>query len=268
MVGQAWVFSTQEGNSSRVVEGMHSGELLSEIWKNHPDYFHSHYENSPFIVGLVAPEDSLSMQVHPDQQYANKHGLASGKNEAWYFIDAKDKNQLLQWIDEEKWDDIVRRIPVKTGEFIYVPAGLLHAMQKDVVAYEVQEATDITFRFYDYGRKDSSGKTRELHLKEAEECSTIFKAPVSEIPVETKIPNGICITYIDNESFKIQKYVFEKESMFKPKEYMLVTVIKGEGKINNHHISKGTNFIIPANMEEFMISGNMEWMVTSEGKKG
>lgn len=276
--GQAWAFSMQEGNANRVVEGMHSGELFSTIWEEHPEYFQSHFQKFPFIVGLVAPEQPLSVQVHPGKEYAEKHGLPSGKNEAWYFIEAKDNahliygtnaenpHQLREWIEHEKWSEIVRDIPIHKDDFIYVPAGLLHAMQEDVVAYEVQEATDVTYRFYDYDRKDKKGNGRELHLAQAEECTTIFEIPKQETPIEETIPNGKCITYINNESFKIQKYCFTSETVFTSTQYMLVTVIKGEGTVNEHPVKKGTNFFIPVNMKDFFIRGNMEWLVTTEGK--
>ncbi|MDF9823861.1 mannose-6-phosphate isomerase [Breznakia sp. PF5-3] len=280
-IGQSWSFSGQENNANEIVGGMHKGLNLQEVWNRYPEYFHSRYTYFPFIIGLVGPEDNLSIQVHPDKGYAQKKGLLSGKNEAWYFIEAEvgadlvfgncaqDRAQLKEMVDKKQWNQLIRRIPVKQDDFVYVPAGMLHAMQKGVITYEVQEATDITYRFYDYDRVNKEGIKRELHLTDAMESIRYFAEDEiqQELPVVETGNIYECTTYINNESFKIQKYIFHDDGELVVDEYMLVTIIRGEGEVNMHSLRYGESFIIPKGIQTIKISGKMEWMVTMEGKR-
>ena len=277
-IGQSWSFSGQNENANLIVDGMHVGKTIAEIWKEYPHYFNSKSKHFPFIIGLVGAEDHLSIQVHPDAVYARKHGLLSGKNEAWYFIDvdtnadlvlgttAKNKKELVSLMERGKWEQLLNRIPVYKDDFVYVPAGMLHAMQKGVIAYEVQEATDITYRFYDYHRQDAYGNKRELHLKEAIESIHFFDTHPKPLLNQIK-HNGYKTTYINNESFKIQKYQITKNCTIDVEAYMLVTIISGSGKVNEHSLTFGDSFLVPSTLFKLEVQGKMEWMVTMEGKK-
>jgi len=278
-IGQSWSFSAQVGNSNEIVEGMHIGKTLAQVWEEYPKYFNSHSKYFPFIIGLVGPEDNLSIQVHPDATYAKNHNLLSGKNEAWYFIEAdenadlvygttaKNKNELIELVKSEKWEQALNRIPIHKDDFIYVPAGMLHAMQKGVITYEVQEATDITYRFYDYDRKDADGNKRELHMNEAMESIKFFDEVTQPQSISKEYDGYKRTTYINNESFKIEKYEITNDCMINVDEYMLVTVIRGTGKVNGHSLTFGDSFLVPCTMDQLNVHGEMQWMVTMEGQK-
>lgn len=181
-IGQSWSFSAQENASTVCITEPFVGKTLHELWNSHQELFGHPNEPFPVIISLVGPEDDLSIQVHPDNIYALKEGFNSGKNEAWYFIEAmpnynivyghnaSSPEDLKDYIRNEHWDDLIRYLDVKSDDFVYLPAGLLHALRKGSVVYEIQQATDITYRFYDYHRKDSQGNERELHLDKAIEC--------------------------------------------------------------------------------------------------
>ena len=83
---------------------------------------------------------------------------------------AKDEKELRKYIQEDRWDELIKHLDVHPGDFVYLPAGLLHALKKGSIVYEIQQATDITYRFYDYHRKDAAGNERELHLEQAIDC--------------------------------------------------------------------------------------------------
>lgn len=278
-IGQSWSFSGQDNNANLIVEGMHTGKTLLEVWNEYPTYFNSRCNHFPFIIGLVGPEDNLSIQVHPDAAYAKKHGLLSGKNEAWYFIEADStadlvfgttantKDELSTLVHDNKWDQLLKRIPVHKDDFVYVPAGMLHAMQKGVITYEVQEATDITYRFYDYDRKDADGNKRELHMNEAMESIKFFDEVTQPQSISKEYDGYKRTTYINNESFKIEKYEITNDCMINVDEYMLVTIIRGTGKVNGHSLTLGDSFLVPCIMNQLDVHGEMQWMVTMEGQK-
>lgn len=173
-IGQSWSFSAQDGEglSTVCINGGFKGKTLKELWEKHQELFGHPGEDFPVILSLVGPEDDLSIQVHPDDEHAQKIGYKRGKNEAWFFIESdpgasivygqktKNKEELQEMINQDKWDDIYKKYPVADGDFVYLPAGCLHAMGKGNVVYEIQQSTDVTYRFYDYHRKDKDGNEK------------------------------------------------------------------------------------------------------------
>ena len=209
-IGQSWSFSCQKDASNICLSEPYVGKSLLELWNNHQELFGHNGEDFPVIISLVAPEDDLSIQVHPDSDYAHKIGLKKGKNEAWYFIkteenttivyghNAKNQEDLYNYINNKNWDNLIRHLDVHTDDFVYLPAGLLHALRKGSIVYEIQQSTDITYRFYDYHRKDTNGNERPLQLKEAIECLSYNQEDmVNNItPVVKEMNNGLDINYI------------------------------------------------------------------------
>ena len=228
---------------------------------------------------MVGPEDSLSVQLHPDKKYADKHGLLSGKNEAWYFIDAdedadliyghnaKDMNELKEYMDKDEWEKLIRRIKVKQGDFVYVPATLLHAMQKGVIAYEVQEATDVTFRMYDFDRIGPDGKKRKLDIEESLECISFDpNLMVNKVnPIVNEYENYVETCFINNQSFKIVKIDVKGTFEYKTDNYLLMTVTKGEAVIDGIELKMGESVFVPKTVSSVNISGNCEILYTTEG---
>lgn len=275
-IGQSWSFSGQPGKSSLVIDGPFKGLGLDELWKHQPHLFHSQKNQFPFIIGLVGPEDSLSVQVHPDQLYADAHHLPSGKNEAWYFIEADEgadliygtsmtnKEALVKAIAENRWTDIVKRQAIHTGDFIYIPAGKLHALQKNVIVYEVQEATDVTYRFYDYDRRDAQGNPRPLHLQEALDCVRFTSDEVTPKPEKIMIGKNIQTVFIKNEYFTITKYEISEPLTLPLSAYELFTVIAGEVVVDGQAMKKGESFLAPWGIEAIKISGLGTLMSTKE----
>lgn len=144
-VGQAWSFSCQKGASNICETAPYQGKTLLELWQEHQELFGHPNEQFPVIISLVGPEDDLSIQVHPDVKAALKLGYQAGKNEAWYFIEAepgakivyghnaKDEADLTHYIKEEQWDKLIRHLEVHPDDFVYLPAGLLHALKRGVL---------------------------------------------------------------------------------------------------------------------------------------
>jgi len=276
-VGQVWGFSGLKEESTICLSAPYKGMTLYELWENHQNLFGNKQGEFPVIISLVAPEDDLSIQVHPDDEYAKKIGYSSGKNEAWYFIEAeenanivyghcaKDKEELLSYIKEDKWYELIKYLEVKKDDFVYLPAGLLHALKKGSIVYEIQQATDITYRFFDYHRKDHLGNERELHLEQAIDCLSYNQEAIKNKIAPNKIKEKDCLKtiYISNDSFTVMKVDITGNYLFKDKNYQLATVIRGNGKVNNEDIKVGDNFLIPTN-QKVCLSGHMTIMMTTK----
>lgn len=276
-VGQAWAFSGQEQDSTICLSEPYQGKTLYELWQNHQELFGHKEGNFPVIISLVGPEDDLSIQVHPDKEHAKKVGFPSGKNEAWYFIEAKedasivyghnakDKEDLQGYIDQEKWYDLIRHLKVHKDDFVYLPAGLLHALKAGSIVYEIQEATDITYRFFDYHRKDEQGNERELHLQQAIDCLS-YDPTMMENNITPKVVeegNMVKTTYLHNESFTVTKLEVDGACQFVDTNYQLATIVKGVGTVDGKSIGVGDNFLIPIDTN-VSFDGKLTIMMTTK----
>ncbi len=179
--GECWAISAHENGPSTVENGPFSGKTLNEVWSSHPEVF-GHYGGAtfPLLTKILDANQDLSVQVHPDNVYANLYeNGALGKTECWYIIDckkgaeivyghnAKTKEEFIRAIENRDWDKLLRRVKIKPGDFFYVPSGTIHALCEGTIVLETQQTSDITYRVYDYERKDKDGKKRELHLRKA-----------------------------------------------------------------------------------------------------
>lgn len=276
-IGQSWSFSAQKDASTLCLTEPYRGMTLRELWEEHQELFGCPNEEFPVIISLVGPEDDLSIQVHPDLKHALKKGYSSGKNEAWYFIDSKEnanivyghnaqnEEELYEYIKQDRWNDLIRHLDVHTDDFVYLPAGLLHALRKGSVVYEIQQATDITYRFYDYHRKDEQGNERELHLKDAIDCLSYDQENMKNqmTPIETHMENGKQTVYISNDSFTVTKLEITGENSYQSDKYQLATVVKGNGSVDEHHLKVGDNFLIPIG-KKIHLNGHMIIMMTTK----
>lgn len=276
-IGQSWSFSAQKEASTVCVSEPFVGMSLLDLWENHQELFGHPNEAFPVIISLVGPEDDLSIQVHPDDEHAKKIGLPCGKNEAWYFIDAKvdanivyghnakDEAELRKWIKEEKWDELIRYLDVHSGDFVYLPAGLLHALRKGSVVYEIQQATDITYRFYDYHRKDEQGNERELHLQQAIDCLSYNKEAMQNnvSPIMMQHINCQETVFISHDSFTVRQLLISGKYDYYDNNYQLATIVDGQGMVDGNVVKVGDSFLIPIH-NQVHFDGAMTIMMTTK----
>ena len=259
-VGQAWAFADQPDGSTAVSDGPYQGATLGELWKEHPEWFGDTDRPFPLIVSMLCPEQDLSIQVHPTDSVARAKGFPYGKNEAWYFLEAQpgssivfghnaaDERDMRHRIESGQWNELLRRLCVRKDDFVYVPAGTLHACGKNVIVYEVQQATNVTYRFYDYDRTDAQGNRRPLKLEEALE--SVEYGPdlnTSRHTDAVEAKDGWERTcYIDCPSFKIEKLAVDEGSFTLCEDaYELVSVVRGSGQVNGRPVKVGDHFLVP-----------------------
>ncbi|HNW87593.1 MAG TPA: class I mannose-6-phosphate isomerase [Candidatus Limiplasma sp.] len=276
-IGQSWSFSGLPGESNQIANGIFCGQTLHELWISHPELFQSRLKAFPVIISLVAPMDDLSIQIHPNAKAARAAGYASGKNEAWYFLEAaeggdivygqtaENERELRKLVAEERWDELVCHLPVQQGDFVYLPAGILHALRKGSIVYEIQQATDVTYRFYDYHRKDARGQERPLHLEQAIACVdySLSQRDAHPQPVTVALASGTMTTFIRNESFCVSRFTVSGTQTLRFTGYQLFTVVAGSGEADDLALSVGVNFLLPAG-DCVTIQGDLTLMATCE----
>ena len=278
MTGQCWVFAdqTSAGGAACKALGDWTGEDLHSIFTGHPELFNSKYNEFPFILTLVGPIDDLSLQVHPDEQYAAAHGLPGAKHEAWvpiscksdykivYNMNARSPEELQQYIDEKRWYELICHENIRPGQGVYIPAGILHAMGKGCIMYEIQERVDVTYRFWDYDRVDAQGGSRPLALEEAKSCLHYEKYNGVVDPDIKIVDNAEIATFISNTHFTVQRIRVNGKARLHFDGYACCTVSDGGGVIDGTPVKLGENFLATAKYHDFDADGNFELMLTME----
>ena len=199
-VGEAWVISDIEKYPTEVANGSHEGDSLQDLLEVYMDelvgekvydVFGNHF---PVLMKFIDAVDDLSIQVHPDDDYALENEHCPGKTEMWYVLPAEDDSSVyLGWtqtmnpslihaaISDGSLARYLREYKVRAGDVAYIPAGTVHAMRRNTIVAEIQENSDITYRLYDYNRVGNDGKMRPLKLDKALEVMDY--APVEEAVV-------------------------------------------------------------------------------------
>lgn len=184
-LAETWECSVHPDGPSLVVNGEHAGETLDKVLEAHPEYMGTKLnpENGfPILVKFIDAAKDLSVQVHPDDEYAHVHENQNGKTEMWYIMDAQPgaglvygfahsvtKEQLRQAIEEGTLSKHLQRVDVHKGDVFFIPAGTVHAIGAGALIAEIQENSNVTYRVYDYNRVDKNGQKRELHFDKAAE---------------------------------------------------------------------------------------------------
>ncbi|MBQ7740968.1 MAG: class I mannose-6-phosphate isomerase [Eubacterium sp.] len=233
----------------------------------------------PVLIKLIDAYDNLSIQVHPDDEYARRVENEYGKTEMWYVLDSTDGAELIygfkekisseefrEAIENNTLLDKLNRVKVKKGDLFFIEAGTVHAIGKGALIAEIQQNSNCTYRVYDYGRLGNDGKPRELHIDKAVDVS-VCEPPKYDIkPLGEEIKNDGYISQKLSQCplFTVDRYAVDKSvKLFADdKSFNHILVIDGKGKIENKNAKKGDSFFVPASLGEYEISGNIEFLLT------
>lgn len=181
-LAETWECSVHPDGPSYVANGIYKGETLAQVLQKHPEYIGTKAKTGklPVLVKFIDAKQDLSVQVHPDDAYAQEHEGDNGKTEMWYVVDADEGASLIYGFRHKVTEEILRKavetgtldkhlqkIPVHKGDTFFVPAGTVHGIGKGILIAEIQESSNVTYRVYDYDRVDKNGKKRELHFDKA-----------------------------------------------------------------------------------------------------
>ncbi|MGM9540033.1 type I phosphomannose isomerase catalytic subunit [Anaerovibrio sp.] len=196
-LAESWELSCHQDGPSIIANGPAKGRTLEQyIEAEGREILGSKaqsFENFPIMIKLIDAKDNLSVQVHPDNEYALKNEGEYGKTEMWYIIDAEPGAELLYGVEKKitadelaeslqngTITDICHHAPVKKGDVFFIPAGTIHAIGKGILLAEVQQNSNTTYRLYDYGRLGNDGKPRQLHVKQGSEVSSLEPLPLKD----------------------------------------------------------------------------------------
>ena len=275
--GQAWAFSAQE-RSNECLTAPYAGRTLAELWAAEPRLFGGDTARPfPVICSMLCPCDDLSIQVHPDDAHAAELGLPFGKDECWYFLDARpgasivfghnatSEADLRARIAAGQWEGLLRHLRVRTDDFVYLRSGTLHACGGGVIAYEVQRSADITYRFWDYGRVQADGTQRELHLEQA--IATLSYDParnVNAYAARVVAEGPWQLTYLhEGPEFTLAKLqVTDGAYELGGATYQLVSVVRGAGAVDGRPVAVGDHVLAPAG-ERLEVAGDLTCLMTT-----
>jgi len=202
-------------------------------------------------------------------------GERYGKTECWYVVEAEEgaelilghsattKEELSNKVENGEWDDLLRRQPVKAGDFVFVPSGTIHAIGKGIVILETQQSSDTTYRVYDFDRTDDEGKTRELHLNQAIEVTTVPDRPTLVTPTSKNVSGGMVQTLVETEEFNVYRMDVRDGFAVHPLDrFRLISVLDGEGTLDGVSLQKGDYVVVTVTNQPLQVSGSMEWIVS------
>jgi mannose-6-phosphate isomerase len=255
---EEWVLSCHEDGKTTIEEGIYVGQELSAVL--------GCGNNFPILNKIIKAEDTLSVQVHPNDDYARKFENSKGKTECWYILEAKEgatlvagikkglnKEKLRQIIKQGQLEYYLERISIKRGDFIYIPAGSVHAIEAGVKLIEIQQNSNITYRLHDFGRG------RELHIEKSLEV-----IDYENVNNAGKIEN---FDKLETPYFKVEKIIVRNSYVDVVNEsFHSYIVICGGGIIKTHNEEiklKQQETIYISNKTEYTLQGNMDLIKSS-----
>lgn len=286
-VGESWEISGVHGSETLVANGPYKGyqlnalvDLLKEklVGKENYERFGAEF---PLLIKFIDARQDLSIQVHPNDEIAHKQGKERGKTEMWYIMDSAPEAKLYcglkqqitpdeykQMVENDTICDALAQYEVKEGDVFFLPAGRIHAIGSGCFLAEIQQTSDVTYRIYDYKRKDKNGNYRELHTQQAAESinyqveknyRTDYVAQPNRAVSLVKCPHFNTAVYDLDEPMTIDYSELDS--------FVILIGMKGEGTIkdnegNETSLKAGETILIPATTETIKMEGTIKFLET------
>lgn len=257
-----------------ITNGEYTGQTLQWLYKNHPEYFgeenERRWEIIPVGMGAAWASETLSIQVHPREDWSMEHLGTHGKSECWYFPETEPNNtvvfghnartweELDDYITKGDWEGLVKRHPIQPGSFYAIKAGTLHAIQKGCYFIEICNPNPVTYRFYDYDRLDRDGKPRYIDIDKAKENLLLPDQPIEYTEIIMQY-DGVTERFMaDNEDYACWLYTIDgKGTAPRKKPFCGCFVIYGSGTVNGMAVKEGQSFLITKAAEDIRFVGKM-----------
>ncbi len=292
-LAETWECSTHPDGLCTAASGIHKGESLREVLTRHPEYIGSHPDvkeagELPILVKFIDASKDLSIQVHPGDTYARRYEHGSrGKTEMWYVLDAEPESELIYGLSHDSDPDTIRkaisdgtildhlqRVPISKNDVFYVAAGTVHAIGAGALIAEIQENSNITYRLYDYDRRDKDGNLRPLHIDKALEVADLCraKAPVQPMRVLRYEPEVARELLCRCKYFEVHRMLVNEETgrgiAYKSDalSFRVLLCVDGEGSLvykdsgeeYEVNITKGSCVFIPADSVKIKLHGKLQ----------
>lgn len=283
-VAEGWMLACHKDGMNTIDGGEYDDKTLESVIKEggKSKIAGTNSEKFPYfpvLIKLIDAKDNLSVQVHPDNEYAARVEHEFGKTEMWYVLDAAPgatliygfknkigKEEFKQAIESNTLLDVLNVVEVKKGDMFFIEAGTVHAIGKGALIAEIQQNSNSTYRVYDYGRLGKDGKPRELHIQKAIDVSKTEPAKYGTKPFGKKeeISGGTRQMLTECPLFSVYNYELcgKIELNANEESFNHILVVDGSGKIGGREFKKGDSFFVPANYGNYEIDGNGEFILT------
>ena len=281
ITAESWEVSTNEHGISKIKNGEYQDNDLDTLFKmqeKRSEIFGTKtktMEEFPLLIKFIDASTNLSVQVHPDDQYAfEKENKRKGKTEMWYIMDCLEGAQIIcgmkEGVKQEELASILKSnqvadylnyVTVKKGDCIYIPSGTIHAILGNTLICEIQQNSDLTYRVYDWGRVGADGKPRQLHQDKAIDVIHLESKP--QIMNTNHIVSGEK-TIVSCPYFQTDKVVVNQEfkDQSDPNTFFAYNIVEGNGRIivkdREYSIQLGDSFLIPASLGSYTLQGKMK----------
>ncbi|NLU53368.1 MAG: class I mannose-6-phosphate isomerase [Clostridiaceae bacterium] len=285
IVAESWEISAHQDGMGIVAEGPFEGRTLKELADEYKEQllgslsYSKYKEKFPLLLKFFDANDWLSVQVHPDDEYARIHENDFGKTEMWYIVDAVPgasvlyglekkvtRSEFKKVIDEGRISELLKRVPVSPGDILYIPAGTVHAAGKGLLIAEIQQNSNATYRLYDFDRKNPDGTTRPLHIEKALDSINFEKAANTgktqglsykkdDADIRVIIADAhFCVDIIDING--------ETSLSADGRSFIAYLFYEGEGALTwnkgSMPVKAGKSVLVPANIGSYTIQGRIK----------
>ena len=271
ITGESLEISALPGHESRVANGIYRGRTLRDVFALWGAGLTGRTDREfPLMLKLLDARQSLSVQVHPDDDYARAHEGKSGKSEAWYILDAEPGARIVYGVDSrgDSLRDIVASgrleerlhwVEVHPGDVFYIPGGTIHALGGGIRCYEIQQSSDVTYRFWDWNRVGKDGKPRELHLRQALDVSTTDRQPETAPGTGIRRAGAVETLLVDDPHFQLYAVDLNGTYALPAGEMAFLTPMKpcdlrwGE---NREELAPYQSALVPAGSQPVSVTGH------------
>lgn len=271
--------SWQVYEQNRIIEGPFTGRTLAELTQEYGTAlvgtrsFARYGADFPLLAKFIDADDSLSVQVHPDDHYAHTIEASTGfhgKTEAWYILRAEPGAQLIhglahassreefqQAVATKQLNQLLRYVPIQAGDTIFVPAGTVHAINAGILLFEIQQKSDLTYRVYDYDRRDANGQPRELHLARALDVIDYQAAEQAQVSARD-LGDGKTLL-VACEYFAMERWQLDtiQHSSTDMGSFEIFTVIEGAAQLHSQSgtntLACGESIVLPASLGAYSL---------------
>ncbi len=272
--GECWAISGHPNGDCAVANPEFAGKTVGQLWKEQPGLFGNlPGDTFPLLIKIIDARDDLSIQVHPNDAYAAVHENGSlGKTECWYVLDcdpdatiiighnAGSTEEMAKMVEENRWSELLREVPIHKGSFFQIDPGCLHAIKGGTLILETQQSSDVTYRFYDYGRLEN-GKPRQLHIAQSLDVTT---APFVEKSTEPEVftqGDARVVHLVTCPYYSVYRAELSGKAQWCwDKPFVNVSILSGHGTLDGTPVQKGDHLLLTANYGEMTAEGDMEFI--------
>ena len=272
-LAETWELSCHPDGPSVLADGPNAGETLAAYLAAHPEALGERgrkFAEFPVLIKLIDAARDLSIQVHPDDAYARAHEGQNGKTEMWYVLSAApdaflycgfardiSRDELARRIADNTLPEVLRRVNVRAGDTVFIPAGTIHAICRGIVVAEVQQSSNVTYRVCDYGRLGADGRPRALHIAQALDV--------------TRRTAGVSVPDFGGhlarcEYFTVDLLAAPQETVCDGASFLSLLVLDGEGEVccggETAAVKKGDSLFLPAESGEVRLTGTLRALAT------